>query len=139
MGALRKVSLPTYCFDKQRYWITIPSAVQRTRAVNPNAHPLLGEGVSTPSLNAIIYQQELMIDAPDFIRDYQLYEIPVLSGPAYWSALMSCAQDINKSHHYPEGKTLIRTIEMIQPLGFREDSRYLLQTLVQREDEHHYR
>ncbi len=78
----RRVSLPTYPFQRQRYWFDLPSPQAITPLVKQATHPLLGEKIASP-LKQIIFQSQLTSSNPYFLQDHCLETTPVFPGAAY--------------------------------------------------------
>ena len=86
----RKISLPTYPFQKQRYWYDIPTKTSIVRAKNKSdrpiktpTHPLLGNPLSSP-LKQTIFQSYLQPDTLNWLQDHCLNERVIFPGTAYW-------------------------------------------------------
>ncbi|MEL6603508.1 MAG: SDR family NAD(P)-dependent oxidoreductase [Cyanobacteria bacterium J06614_10] len=80
----RRRPLPTYPFQRHRYWIDrlptrrLENAIQR----QPQAHPLLGQAVPTP-LKQKIFQQTLSATQPDFLQHHRVQNQVLLPGAAF--------------------------------------------------------
>jgi acyl transferase domain-containing protein/acyl carrier protein len=75
----RKVSMPTYRFQRQRYWI---ETGKTPRAEKAYVHPLLGVERATP-LVAQQFDAELSPERPAWIQDYRIAGRVVLPATAY--------------------------------------------------------
>lgn len=77
----RKVSLPTYPFAKERYWIESNTAVPAVkRNISRELHPLLGNNTST--LKEQKYTT-LFEGEDDFIKDHEINGKKIMPGAAY--------------------------------------------------------
>lgn len=78
----RRQPLPTYPWQKQRYWFEqIPKRshpVRRHRSELAEIHPLLGQRLSS-ALSAIQFESHISLDTFGFLADYQLHEAICLS------------------------------------------------------------
>jgi len=80
----KRLALPTYPFQRQRYW------VQQTEAGRPQpppsarqaVHPLLGSRVSA-ALTDRLYESDLSGEAPHYLKDHRVYGSTVLPAAAY--------------------------------------------------------
>ncbi|PZD73142.1 6-deoxyerythronolide-B synthase EryA2, modules 3and 4 [Acaryochloris thomasi RCC1774] len=75
-----RVSLPTYPFQRQRYWLDPPpaQALLRTTA----RHPLLGQKISTP-LQQILYQAQISPEQSSYLQDHQVNTTAIFPGAAF--------------------------------------------------------
>ncbi|HTJ82200.1 MAG TPA: type I polyketide synthase, partial [Polyangiaceae bacterium] len=63
-----RVSLPTYPFERQRFWIDRRS----TRSHGPQLHPLLGSQVPLAG-DVVAFEQSLSVDDLPFLADHQVF------------------------------------------------------------------
>lgn len=84
-GSRRRVSLPGYAFQRQRYWVASGPATESTAAL----HPLIDANVST--LEEQAYSK---LFRPDefFLRDHRLGDNRVLPGVAYLEMAVQAAR-----------------------------------------------
>ncbi len=72
-----RLQLPTYPFERQRYWIDA-AKYQPIKITNQQSHPLLGEKLSSP-LSHIQFESLLNIDTLPLVKDHRLGGIPVMN------------------------------------------------------------
>ncbi|MGZ4770127.1 MAG: type I polyketide synthase, partial [Ilumatobacteraceae bacterium] len=82
------VDLPTYPFQRERYWASPTRANSRRR---DGAHPLLGRRVQSPTLHDIVYETALGATWPAFLDHHRIYGTALLPSPAYLEMALAAA------------------------------------------------
>ena len=129
VSARRRVPLPTYPFQRQRYWFDQKaaqprSAISRPALAQTGAHPLLGVRVSSPAITDVVFETQLSAQWPSFLDHHRIYGLVVLPSPAYIEMVLTAAEQafgvarpaleeftINEALLLPEDGT--RTIQVI--------------------------
>jgi acyl-CoA synthetase (AMP-forming)/AMP-acid ligase II/3-oxoacyl-(acyl-carrier-protein) synthase/acyl carrier protein len=113
----RRVSLPTYPFQRQRHWMRSGST----------AHPLLGrkldEHAQLPGTH--VWESRLDVDAAPFLRGHRLMGSPVLPWPAYAEMALAAA-----SQAFQRKFPSVTDIAMHHPLVVREGEPQTVQTVL---------
>jgi acyl transferase domain-containing protein/acyl carrier protein len=78
----RPVNLPTYPFERTRYWLA-PSPAARQGAASTSSHSLLGRRIDTP-LSSLIFESQLTASTPAFLGDHRLHGLALLPATAYF-------------------------------------------------------
>jgi len=86
----QRVSLPTYPFQRQRYWVDIERSQPVTRK-NPSTHPsiplsphpLLGNPLNLPRTTTLHFESHLSPDSPDYLQDHQVFGAVVLPAAGF--------------------------------------------------------
>ncbi len=90
----RKLALPTYPFQRARYWVNFePKAppAGRARNVATLAHPLLGERLRSPA-RTITYQNWLSADQFSYLNDHRVDGSAMLPGTAYIECALAAGE-----------------------------------------------
>ena len=70
----RKIGLPTYPFQRERFWIESDrgalSPQSSRRSVLPkDQHPLIGVPLSSPAIEGNVFETELSAQQPSYLKD----------------------------------------------------------------------
>ncbi len=74
-----RVTLPTYPFQRHRYWID----VHPTRTVGNLQHPLLGERLNLARTEAVFFENQVSSTSAPFLADHQVFGATVLPAVGY--------------------------------------------------------
>ncbi len=91
----RRVQLPTYPFQRQRYWVD--KIIKRKSATL--LHPLLGQQVYSAALKngAIQFESQISQEQPAFIKHHCVHQTAVLPGTAYLEMALAAGAIVFKS------------------------------------------
>ncbi len=77
----RKVALPTYPFERQRYWVE-PSATRSTSEIR-GVHPFLGIRQESAVSGEVVYTSTLAGGSPGYLADHVIYERMVMPASGF--------------------------------------------------------
>ena len=99
-SAAVRVSLPTYPFQRQRYWLEPPqnssgisSAIQ---VFSASQNPLLGQQLSFPGTKEIRFQGQISSNSPQWLGDHQVFDTTMMPGTGYLEMALEAATAIAK-------------------------------------------
>ncbi|MBD8529964.1 MULTISPECIES: type I polyketide synthase [unclassified Massilia] len=80
----RRVSLPTYPFERKSFWLDDEMLKPKTVTADlgPLEHPLLGRRVATSS-KVVVFENLIDKDTPKFLADHRLIETVIFPGAGY--------------------------------------------------------
>jgi acyl transferase domain-containing protein/NADPH:quinone reductase-like Zn-dependent oxidoreductase/NADP-dependent 3-hydroxy acid dehydrogenase YdfG/acyl carrier protein len=129
----RRVPLPTYPFQRQRFWFTQHGRATVTTAVpaapaghSPTRHPLLGTRLRTRS-ETVTFHAELTSSQPAHLGDHVVLGQRVLPGAAYLDMALAAARQATGQPHWKAVD-----VEFREPCFFDEPR--LLETVVSMEN-----
>ncbi|MFO1518604.1 MAG: SDR family NAD(P)-dependent oxidoreductase [bacterium] len=99
-GARRKISLPTYPFERERYWLEVgeKSAEEnfkhsrRSLSLHHAAHPLLGERIPS-ALKEVQFETTLDLSSLRYLHDHRVSGETVLPATAYVEMALAAARE----------------------------------------------
>ncbi|BAB74378.1 hypothetical protein DSM107007_52650 [Nostoc sp. PCC 7120 = FACHB-418] len=105
----QRVILPTYSFQRQRFWVDKPEFTPPYPT--PNLHPLLGQKLKLAKSEKIYYQNKISPKKPDFLQQHQVQSNSIMPAAGYIEIAITAAEQIFPSHSYN-----LQNIQIIQPL-----------------------
>ncbi|WSI65914.1 type I polyketide synthase [Streptomyces sp. NBC_01336] len=80
-----RVELPTYAFQRERYWVTAPTGAGDvlTAGLEPAGHPLLGARVSAPDTDALGLTGRLSLGTHPWLGDHRVGDTVFFPGTAH--------------------------------------------------------
>jgi thioester reductase-like protein len=141
---LCRVELPTYPFQRQRYWIEPPTAKQQqpklsdlgtlgeAQSQTQECHPLLGHCIPLAGTPEHRFQSRLNIQLLSWLQDHCIFGSPILPGTAYIEMMLAAANVIGDASNDLQQLTPRRLINIAfqQALSFAENSDKVVQIVV---------
>ncbi|MBJ6765277.1 type I polyketide synthase [Myxococcaceae bacterium JPH2] len=123
----RRVSLPTYPFERQRHWLEVPAPWAR-QAPRSSAHPLLGARWDSMALRegTTVFAGELRASSLPFLSEHRVHGKAVVPATAFVEMVASAAARVLGS----ESLTL-EEFTLHQALVLSEQRATRVQTLVE--------
>ena len=84
----RKVVLPTYPFQRQRYWVEAPKQKPNTAALRP----LVDRMMQLPLQNQRIFETAFRVEDLPFLADHRVFNTIVSAGACQLAMVLSCAE-----------------------------------------------
>ncbi|MUG94287.1 SDR family NAD(P)-dependent oxidoreductase [Scytonema sp. UIC 10036] len=86
----KKVALPTYPFQRQRYWIENSTSTRRGQK-STKLHPLLDQKLRSPLSQDIFFESEFSIATKPFLAEHKVDNQVVVPGACHLSLLLGAA------------------------------------------------
>ncbi len=112
--ARQRRSLPTYPFQRQRYWLDVVPASPPMTALK-SVHPLLGQKIATP--RATLFDTQLRLEALPFLVDHRIHGAVVFPGAAYLEMVLAAGAML-----LPSEPLQLENIVLSQPLVLEPES-----------------
>lgn len=124
--ARRRLELPTYPFQRQRYWIE-PKSRRPSARQGEELHPLLGRKLSSP-LKMVQFESSLDRESFTFTRDHKVRGISILPLTGYLEMAQAAA-----SISLGDGEVSLCDVSIHQPLVLNEEDSRVVHFILDRE------
>ncbi|MFP2956841.1 type I polyketide synthase [Myxococcus sp. 1LA] len=124
-------ALPTYPFERQRYWLDVPAPWTRTSR-RASTHPLLGTRLESAALKegTTVFSNELSATSVPFVSDHRVYGKAVVPAAAYVEMVAFAAAQVLGTE-----ALRLEDISLLQPLVLSEQQAHVVQTLLEAQGE----
>jgi acyl transferase domain-containing protein/D-arabinose 1-dehydrogenase-like Zn-dependent alcohol dehydrogenase/acyl carrier protein len=117
---LRKVELPTYRFQRQRYW---PEAKRGSLAMGAMSggggeHPVLGHKLALPKSKDVRFESVMMSNWPHFLDDHRLFGTVVCPGASHIASMLAAGEKV-----FGEGGYVLEDVFFPQALVLPDGTR----------------
>ncbi|WP_331736721.1 type I polyketide synthase [Streptomyces sp. NBC_00211] len=111
--AARPVALPTYPFQRERYWIIENQSGGDASAfgLTPADHPLLGAVVASPDTDGVTFTGRLSVDTHTWLADHDVLGTVLLPGTGFVELALHAGEQVG----YPALEELVLQAPLVLP------------------------
>ncbi len=124
----QQVTLPTYPFQRQRYWLD-PKRAASVPQNHKKLHPLLGERILLAGTKAVHFQSYITKDAPAYLGQHWVYEFLVVLGVTYLEMAIAAA-----TQFFASQTIILQDVTILRALILPEAEGKNLQLVLHPED-----
>ena len=131
----QRIQLPTYPFQRERFWFESRSGPADDLRTNrfperPGAHPLLGAPLRSPALKEAVFQSQLNAQHPAYLVDHQICGHLILPATAYVEMALECARRL-----FGGGVYCVENLSLEEALHLDFDTPTCMQVVFQAKNE----
>ncbi|MET9701203.1 SDR family NAD(P)-dependent oxidoreductase, partial [Streptomyces sp. NPDC006529] len=124
----RRVELPTYAFQRKRYWLDVGVSVEDVLAagLDTPGHPLLGAAVPLPASDGLVLTGRLAVSTHPWLADHTVMDTVLLPGTAFVELALRAGAEV--------GCDTVEELAIEAPLTLTEQGGVQLQLAVEAAD-----
>ncbi|MGW0900396.1 acyltransferase domain-containing protein, partial [Streptomyces goshikiensis] len=125
----RRVDLPTYAFQRKRYWLDVGVSVEDVLAagLDTPGHPLLGATVPLPATDGLVLTGRLALSTHPWLTDHTVMDTVLLPGTAFVELALRAGAEV--------GCDTVEELAIEAPLTLADQGAVQLQLAVDTADE----
>ena len=114
--APRQIELPTYAFQRQRFWIKPATAPVATVGEPAGRYPLAGHRVALPD-GRLLHTVEIGPGVQGYLADHRVYGRIVIPGAFHLALLLAVGEAT-----WPEGPIELSDVQFVRALTFEDET-----------------
>jgi acyl transferase domain-containing protein/NADPH:quinone reductase-like Zn-dependent oxidoreductase/SAM-dependent methyltransferase len=120
----RRVALPTYPFERERYWVNESPSVPRP-SLSGDRHPLLGHRVHVAGVDDLVFEASLSPATHPWVYDHRVRGTAILPGTGFFELAFAAAAEL-----WGQGAHGVREAAIHAPLVLADERATTVQVVV---------
>ena len=122
--AVSRVGLPTYAFQRRRYWLDTAAGAADAMSLGQTAadHPLIGAVVAAPETGGVTVTGRLSLRTHPWLADHAVGGVVLLPGTGFVELVIRAADEV--------GCPLLRELTLVAPLVLPDTGGLQVQVLI---------
>ncbi|MEU4794697.1 type I polyketide synthase [Streptomyces sp. NPDC023327] len=96
-AGVSRVDLPTYAFQRERYWLDVPEGATGDASglgLSSAGHPLLGAAVELPDFEGVVFTGRLSLRSHGWLADHAVGDTVLLPGTAFVELALRAGDEV---------------------------------------------
>ena len=128
----RRVSLPSYAFQRERFWAETASAARPPAVLRDDSDPLVGRRILSPGVEDAVFEATYTDNAGSFLADHRVYGPVVVPYATHLSRILATASS------WAEPAYELTDLRVPEPLVLEPGMERRVQLIVKQEREDRY-
>jgi acyl transferase domain-containing protein/SAM-dependent methyltransferase len=134
MHSPKRVVLPTYPFQRRRYWLEQRAPTKSAMAIRSmeddlTTHPFLGKRLDSPAISGTVFEIEMGDERPAFLDDHRIFGHLIMPSPAYIEMALAGASKISQQNRTESIPCEVTDLVIRAPLFLPEEGSCLVQLI----------
>jgi acyl transferase domain-containing protein/aryl carrier-like protein len=121
----RRVALPTYPFERERYWIDAPLPSAAPPVAAASAHPLIGVRLQSPAIRDIVFEAVLSRRTIPFVAGHRVHGEAIASAGVLIAMALEAARAAGHA-----AQTAVAGLALHEPLAIPDGSGRVVQIIL---------
>ncbi|WP_413160472.1 SDR family NAD(P)-dependent oxidoreductase [Capilliphycus salinus ALCB114379] len=123
----QRVALPTYPFQRQRYWFETPhqKSPSKNNRRQPNEHPLLGNKLNLAKSDAILFESLMSLEDLEFLNHHRVFDTVILPAAGFLEIVLAAGSKLTKNENL-----VLENVSIKAPLTLIKNENKILQTIL---------